>query len=921
MKATAIFSPAVALMKSQRYRFKFLIVGIGVTAATLFLLGSLLVSLWTSVELGKREIAGLDVIKPTLRLVQLVQRHRGLSMAVLAGDESLKEKAAAKELEIASAIKTVDAALAAYRNPPAAMEQSWSEVKTKWTNLAGEWSDVVRPVALSMYSELSDELLKFVNATGDSSSLAIDPSLDSYYLVGVSVYAMPDMIELVGRAGDAGADAYARKALTEVQRAEFAERNGVLRRIANDLDSRLNRSANYNDAIKPTLAKFREQFLAGANEVFVVIDGDFVAGRLGNAPSLFASKTANLIDQGYATLFGELLPTAEKLIGERLARIMGQFLVSLAIALALLGICGYLSVGAYLAVIGDLDGLSHGAKQIGDGDLTARVPVTSKDEMAIVARGFNTMADSLDAMIQTIREKTADVQAMLVNIPQGILTVISGNTIHPEYSAYLVKMFETQDIAGKSAMDVVFSNTNIGSDTLSQVEAAMAACIGEDLMNYEFNCHLFIGEFEKTFDNGRVKSLELSWSPICNADDVVEKLMLCVRDVTELKQLAAEAGQQKRELEIIGQILAVNQEKFHEFVDSAGEFIAENERLIRSVSVSGGEGGSVDAEVITQLFRNMHTVKGNARTYGLLYLTNLVHEAEQAYEDMRQGTDTTWDPQRLLGQLHATQSAMAEYVKINEVKLGRKGPGRRGGVDKFLMVQKDQIQQALDTLNQANADDPASMARAIAKVRNSLQLIGSEGVESMLAGVLDSLPSLARELGKEPPQLTVSDHGIAIRNQIADLIRNVFMHLYRNSMDHGIETPDKRLAKGKPAAGHIGLDVSTADGRLVFKLSDDGAGLAVAVIRQKAIDKGLIDAGQQASPEEIAQLVFAPGFSTAAAVTEVSGRGVGMDAVKSFVEREGGSIELVFRSNDTDSDYRAFDTVIGLPDKFAVQAT
>ena len=92
------------------------------------------------------------------------------------------------------------------------------------------------------------------------------------------------------------------------------------------------------------------------------------------------------------------------------------------------------------------------------------------------------------------------------------------------------------------------------------------------------------------------------------------------------------------------------------------------------------------------------------------------------------------------------------------------------------------------------------------------------------------------------------------------------------------------------------------------------------MIRQRAIEKGLLGADQQASPEEIAQLIFAPGFSTAAVVTEVSGRGVGMDAVKSFVEREEGTIELVFRSADTDSSYRAFDTVISMPGKFAVQA-
>ena len=109
-----------------------------------------------------------------------------------------------------------------------------------------------------------------------------------------------------------------------------------------------------------------------------------------------------------------------------------------------------------------------------------------------------------------------------------------------------------------------------------------------------------------------------------------------------------------------------------------------------------------------------------------------------------------------------------------------------------------------------------------------------------------------------------------------------------------------------------------ADGKLWLKLSDDGKGLGVEMIRQKAIESGLIRPDQTMPAEQLAQLIFASGFSTAASVTEVSGRGVGMDAVKGFVEREGGTIELRFTSDDTGSEFRPFEVVIGLPERFAV---
>ncbi len=554
-------------------------------------------------------------------------------------------------------------------------------------------------------------------------------------------------------------------------------------------------------------------------------------------------------------------------------------------------------------------------------DFSRRVPVDRMDEIGLSLVAFNAMIGKIQESSAQLKQKTADIQAMMYYIPQGILTIEQGEKVHPEFSAHLEQILETQDIAGRSVMDLVFADSQLNAEILSQVEAAITACIGEEAMNFEFNAHLMVTEVEKKMPDGRVKILDLSWSPITDDTDTVVRLMLCVRDVTELKALAAEAGKQKRELEIIGQILAINQEKFHEFVDSSLKFLAENKQLIDAAGT--GAGGVPDTEVVTQLFRNMHTIKGNARTYGLLHLTNMVHEAEQSYDELRKNPDAGWDQEKMLAQLADASTAIDEYVRINEAKLGRKGPGRRGGVDRFLMVQKDHIQQALGILDNVDWGNIAAARDAVGRVHNSLALIGTESMDSILAGISDSLPSLAKELGKEVPHSSIQDHGIVIKSQVADLVRNVFMHLYRNSMDHGIESPAERIAKGKAAAGQIQLEMFLSDDQLQFKLRDDGRGLAVSLIEGKAIEKGLIPTDQKMSPEEIAQLIFKPGFSTAEHVTEVSGRGVGMDAVKSFVEREEGSIELRFLNPQAavpSDGYRPFETVISLPAKFAVRS-
>jgi HPt (histidine-containing phosphotransfer) domain-containing protein len=544
---------------------------------------------------------------------------------------------------------------------------------------------------------------------------------------------------------------------------------------------------------------------------------------------------------------------------------------------------------------------------------------TYKDNVRLVTdlKGIN---DNLEHIVSErtaqLREKTNDIQNMLENMPQGILTIVSGGKIHPEYSKYLEAIYESSDIAGRSAMGLLFDKSTIGSDAKSAVEATIDAVIGEDRMNFDFNTHLLATGIDLAMPDGRVKYLDMAWSPICDETDTVDKLMVCVRDVTELRKLEAEAGQQKRELEMIGQILTVNQEKFHEFIDSSRNFVIENEGLIKQAS-------DKNIDLVTQLFRNMHTIKGNARTYGLLHLTNIVHESEQAYDELRKNPEAEFNKDALLAQLQDVLNNIEEYASLNEVKLGRKGPGRRGSAEKYVMVKREQVDVLVSDVHAMNVEtaDRDALVQTIKKIELNLRLIGTETIQSILDGVFDSLPSLARELGKESPALVVQDNSVFIRNQIADLLRNVFMHLYRNSMDHGIETAADRLAKHKPAAGTITLTLAVVDGQLTMRLKDDGKGLALSYIRQKGIEKGLIETNGKCPDEEVAMLIFAPGFSTAAAVTEVSGRGVGMDAVQDFVKREGGHIVLQFSDSAVGADYRAFETVITMPGQFAVDAS
>ncbi|SPB12879.1 CheA signal transduction histidine kinase [Caballeronia novacaledonica] len=547
-------------------------------------------------------------------------------------------------------------------------------------------------------------------------------------------------------------------------------------------------------------------------------------------------------------------------------------------------------------------------------DFTRRVPVGRMDEIGCSIVAFNGMIEKIQESSLQLKQRTADIQAILQNMPQGILTVVPGAAIHPEYSAFLEAIFETNALAGRPVLDVVFGNTDIGSDELAQLDAAIDACLGEDIMNFDFNRHLLVDEVVKDMGDGRKKVLDLSWSAITNEEGVIVRLMLCVRDVTELKALAAEAGEQRRRLDMIGEVLAISQEKFERFMQSAASFVGENERIIREHDIPS-------KEAIAQLFRNMHTVKGNARTYSLQHLTGVVHDTEQRYDALRQPDgDTLWNRDEMIADLERVRAALQSYATVNDVSLGRKTSSSRDDSASYLRIDREFIQKNIELLAAADAND----AQALGSVRDSLHrmlsILDTESIASALEAPVDSLPSLAKELGKEAPRVSIEDNGYRVSSGFSGPLANVFTHLLRNSIDHGIETASERVALGKPDAGSIRIDVNMEGDALRIALADDGRGLALDRIRKTAIERGWLDTNVRLDDEAVAELIFRPGFSTAQSVTEVSGRGVGMDAVREFVAREGGRIELRFIDGQRGAAYRKFETIVFLPAGKAVDS-
>jgi two-component system chemotaxis sensor kinase CheA len=152
---------------------------------------------------------------------------------------------------------------------------------------------------------------------------------------------------------------------------------------------------------------------------------------------------------------------------------------------------------------------------------------------------------------------------------------------------------------------------------------------------------------------------------------------------------------------------------------------------------------------------------------------------------------------------------------------------------------------------------------------------------------------LSHELGKKI-ELRMLGADTEIDRQVLEMIKDPLTHMVRNSADHGIELPSERPAKGKPESGTITLDAFHEGGHIIIEISDDGQGLDIGRIKRKAVSSGLATEAELAAmtDQQIQQFILKPGFSTAAKVTSVSGRGVGMDVVHTNIEKIGGTVEM-----------------------------
>jgi len=374
--------------------------------------------------------------------------------------------------------------------------------------------------------------------------------------------------------------------------------------------------------------------------------------------------------------------------------------------------------------------------------------------------------------------------------------------------------------------------------------------------------------------------------------------------------------------------------------DLIADFVAESREMLEALGgeIVAWEANPGDRARLDSIFRFVHTVKGNCGFFDFPRLEALSHAAEDALADVRAGRRHA-DP-ALVSSVLAVIDRIAEMIAA--IDAGEELPGgddsalisalQRGSevpsapvaatvaeaqskaaaprtirlsvelLDRLMSGVSDMVlarNELARRLREAPAGDVAvdgafeRLSSIIAEMRDAITRTRMQRIENLFVALPRMVRDLSAELGK---QVLVDIEGgdVELDREMIEMIRDPLTHIIRNAVDHGIEKPAERLKAGKREIGLLAVSARQSGNQILIDIQDDGRGIDGKALVEKAIAAGVIDKAEaaQLSPREQLALIFEAGLSTARQVTAISGRGVGMDVVRSNIERIGGIVEV-----------------------------
>jgi two-component system chemotaxis sensor kinase CheA len=489
-----------------------------------------------------------------------------------------------------------------------------------------------------------------------------------------------------------------------------------------------------------------------------------------------------------------------------------------------------------LGIVRPVRGLAAAARRLGEGELDVRSAIERRDELGDLSHALDDMADNLQRMVARLDERNRELRVVLDGVDQGLLTVDVDGAISVERSACVDGWFDCP-LPGRALWDLFPDLSETARHSFSIGWSQLA----EDVLPVE----LILDQLPTRIEAGP-QTFELRYLPI-GGDPATLRVLVVITDVTSRVASELTEAVHRDLLRVVDRALRDK--------DAVVEFLREADAL---VALSTDEG--LDRRDVQ---RHIHTLKGNCGLQGIQSIVALCHELEAKLA---------------LGERLPT-AAERELLRDRWSELRR-------GLDALVGRSADALvvthEQYVDALQAAVEGAPAKeLAARLASwattpVARSFERLGEHAY------------ALAAKLGKEV-EISADAAGAQLHVGRWGRFWGALVHAVRNAVDHGLEAPEERVARGKSRAGKLAMRARLDRTHFVVELHDDGRGIDWERVAVRLHERGL----PAETADELVEGLFADGLTTTSAVTELSGRGVGMSALRAAVRELGGVVEVL----------------------------
>src|SRR6056297_3574921 len=492
-----------------------------------------------------------------------------------------------------------------------------------------------------------------------------------------------------------------------------------------------------------------------------------------------------------------------------------------------------------------------------------------KDEYMEIEKINNSLEEKIKERTSQLRQTMNSIKTLLNNTGEGFLKFNDSLLVEEEYSAECKKIFCKNIehhffpvLISKGDLDSMEMTTDILRKILHEENTIQRELLMSLLPSVIESCQ---------------KVLSLKYRLIEEEDDenqIQKKIMVIIKDITKELSLQNRLKEDKELFEEIIKLIA-HYDDFHLLVEEYNHFWDKDcPEIIQRSDLS-------HEEKRNELFRRIHTFKGSFGIFGLKRICEGLHMLENQLEDkdqeLKQLIEKIKVNRKYANWLEEDMSKVYEYIQPTVLEKQR-----------TTSVERESIKEALDLLNHIEEKDALRKAKQVLQ-KGQLKPFDEVFETQKLLFEFD-----AQRSGVLIDEITVKGKNTLIDDVCLRPLFRSWVHIFRNIIDHGIESPEERAKTGKDIKGKINVEVHKDDRNLTFKIQDDGRGIDPDSISKKAVEKGLTNTEKikTKSDAQILNFIFEDGFSTKKTLSETSGRGVGLAAVKREVEKLSGTIRV-----------------------------